>query len=59
MNLTSQQIFSISQSSDPMEMLEKMKERRKDVMDIEKGVVVWPGRGTNSDCNLDAESDVY
>jgi t-SNARE complex subunit (syntaxin) len=40
MTLTSQQIFSLGQSRNPLETLEKMKERRKDVMAIEKGIVV-------------------
>lgn len=40
MTLTSQQIFSLGQSRNPLETLERMKERRKDVMAIEKGIVV-------------------
>jgi t-SNARE complex subunit (syntaxin) len=40
MTLTTQQIFSLGQSRDPLETLEAMKARRKDVMDIEKNIVV-------------------
>lgn len=38
MTLTSQQIFSLGQTVNPLETLEKMKERRKEVMAIEKGI---------------------
>jgi syntaxin 7 len=38
MTLTSQQIFSLGQTTDPLRTLEKLKERRKAVMDIEKGI---------------------
>lgn len=38
MTLTSQQIFSLGQTSSPLETLEKMKGRRKEAMDIEKGI---------------------
>ena len=40
MTLTTQQIFSLGQSRDPLETLEAMKARRKDIMDIEKNIVV-------------------
>lgn len=40
MTLTSQQIFSLGQTGNPLQRLERMKERRKEVMDIEKGIVV-------------------
>lgn len=38
MTLTSQQIFSLGQTINPLETLERMKERRKEVMAIEKGI---------------------
>lgn len=39
MTLTSQQIFALGQTRDPLATLEHMKNRRKEVMDIEKGIV--------------------
>jgi len=39
MTLTSQQIFSLGQTGDPQQTLEAMKSRRKDVMDIERGII--------------------
>lgn len=38
MNLTSQQIFSLGQTRDPLGTLERMKARRTAVMEIEKGI---------------------
>lgn len=38
MTLTSNQIFALGQTKNPLETLERMKERRRDVMAIEKGV---------------------
>lgn len=38
MTLTCQQIFALGSTKDPLATLEQMKSRRKDVMDIEKGI---------------------
>lgn len=40
MNLTSQQIFSLGQTCDPLGTLERMKKRRVAVMEIEKGIYI-------------------
>lgn len=39
MTLSAQQIFSLGQTNDPLKTLEDMKERRKQVMDIERSLV--------------------
>lgn len=39
MTLTSQQIFALGQTRDPLATLEHMKARRQQVMEIEKGIV--------------------
>lgn len=40
MKLTTQQIFSLGSAQDPRLMLQKMHERRDEVMQIERGIVV-------------------